>query len=276
MLSASQPPLEVSYRDLGQGVNPATVRMQANGAALQVACTPTDVTARCTPHVSLADGVVTLTATVQDYAGNTSLPATLRITVDTVPPLPPNLGQLTVGPVSNGQVMVTGAVGSVEGGATVTITNPRTGETETVTANADGSFTAQLAAQAGDQLSVVVTDAAGNTSPAGQLPVGPPPDPVDIPFRAIWDGMNRALLAGDKATALTYLTPSAQVKYGPVFDALLPHMAEIIASYLPLQRVAVAEDMGEYAVTRLSDGQLHLFLIYFLKDEAGVWKLEAM
>jgi hypothetical protein len=79
-----------------------------------------------------------------------------------------------------------------------------------------------------------------------------------------------------ECTALSYLTPGAQVKYGPVFDALLPHMAEIVASYSPLQQVMVSENLGEYAVTRTINGKIYLFLLYFLKDENGVWKLEAM
>src|SRR5207244_11267469 len=81
--------------------------------------------------------------------------------VDTDPPPAPTLRLITVSGVTNGQVTVTGAAGSVEGGARVTITNTRTGEKVTVTANADGSFTAQIAAQAGAVWSIVVTDAAG-------------------------------------------------------------------------------------------------------------------
>ncbi len=53
-------------------------------------------------------------------------------------------------------------------------------------------------------------------------------------------------------------------------------MAEIIRSYSPLQRVYAAEDVGEYAVIRTREEQNHRFLIYFVKDPDGMWKLEAM
>jgi hypothetical protein len=66
------------------------------------------------------------------------------------------------------------------------------------------------------------------------------------------------------------------VKYDPVFDALMPHMAEIITSYSPLQRMSVFAEMGEYAVLRTIDEKNHLFLIYFVKDTTGVWKVEAL
>jgi len=239
----------------------------ANETTAQPSFTP-DLAGTYVGQVIVNDGII-------DSEPDTAL-VTVTVPPDTTPPAPADLGKITVSESVNGQSTVTGTAGSVEGNSQVQITNPRTGQVTTVTAAADGSFTAQVAAQAGDALSVVVQDAAGNGSPAGELQVGPPIDPVDVPFRAIWDGMNRALLAGDKATALSYLTPGAQVKYAPVFDALLPHMAEIVASYSPLQRVSISETIGEYAVTRVSNGKAYLFLIYFLKDEDGVWKLEAM
>jgi hypothetical protein len=377
-------------------------------------------------------------------------PDTVTITVpDTTPPSPADLGKITIGPITNGQVTITGSAGSVEGGATVTITNPRTNEVVTVTANADGSFTAQIGAQVGDSLSIVVTDSAGNASPirtlqlaaalqlaitspavgtsivsnrvrvtgtvqgplntgvvvngvvaliynglfvadnvplsvgtntltavattqSGQsvqtqvtvnseatpllLEVATSPTSgivplavtftyqfgsasslqslrldfdgdgtfefftsdltvplqhtyttpglylarlqvtaqngdvteaqvaivvqdaavMDVLYTATWNGMNAALVAGNKATALSFLTVGAQEKYSPVFDVLLPHMSEIVASYSPLQRLSASGGVGEYAVIRTLDGQNHLFLIYFVQDAAGVWKLEAM
>jgi enamine deaminase RidA (YjgF/YER057c/UK114 family) len=254
----------------------SSVQLQMNALALPSTCTITPPELTCTPGTALPEGAVAVSATIADFAGNLSLPATRQITIDTTPPATPQSGRITVSAVTNGQVTVSGSAGSVEGSSQVRITNPRTGQITTVTANADGSFSAQVPAQPGDLLSVVVKDAAGNTSPAGQLPVGRPIDPVDVPFVSVWNGMNAALLAGNKAAALSFLTFGAQAKYGPVFDALLPHMAGIIASYSPLQRVSVSENVGEYAIIRTLDGANHLFLVYFVKSAEGVWKLDAM
>ncbi len=381
-----------------------------------------------------------------------SEPDTITITVpDTTPPPPADLGKITVGAITNGQVTITGSAGSVEGNAQVNIANPRTNETITITANADGSLTVQIGAQVGDQLSIIVTDSAGNSSTPGAVTVsngssgavtitsptpgaslttdrvrvtgtvqgplntgvtvngvvaliyngvfvadnvalvqgentltaiattqsgssvqaqvtvtsdatplllevaaapssGIAPLPVtftyqfgstvpiqslsldfdgngvfdfftsdpatalqhtyttpglnlvrlqvtdqngviseaqvaivvqdaaamDVLYKALWNGMNAALVAGDKTTALSFLTNGAQEKYGPVFDVLLPHMADIIASYSPPRSVSMSEAIGEYAITRVSNGKAYLFLIYFLKDADGVWRLEAM
>jgi hypothetical protein len=210
-----------------------------------------------------------------------SAPDTVTVKVfvefDTTPPPPADLERITLSPITNGQVIVTGATGSVEGEARVTIGNARTGETVTVEANADGSFTAQIAVQEGDALSIVVSDEAGNTSAVVYSSVPKTPETLENEmFQSIWDSMNAALLAGDKAKALTFLTPGAQRKYGPVFDALLPYMPQIVPSYSPLQRVSVSAEIAEYAVNRTIDGQDWIFLIYFVKDPDGVWRLDAM
>jgi hypothetical protein len=98
---------------------------------------------------------------------------------------------------------------------------------------------------------------------------------LDQQLRAIWSGMNDALLAGDRDRALTYLSDSAREKYAPVFDRLLPHMPAIIASYSPLQSVTLSPEIGEYAINRTLDGVNRVFLIYFARDR-GAWRLDAM
>ncbi len=276
VLNSNRPPLTLSASDRGQGVDPNSVQLQMNALALPSTCTTTPPELTCTPGTALPEGAVAVSATIADFAGNLSLPATRQITIDTTPPTAPQSGRITVSTITTGQVTVTGTAGSVEGNSQVRITNPRTGQVTTVTATADGSFTAQVAAQAGDSLSVVVQDAAGNVSTVGQVQVGRPTDPVDVPFVSVWSGMNAALLAGDKATALSFLTFGAQAKYGPVFDALLPHMVEIVASYSSLLRMSVSAEVGEYIIIRVINGKSHLFYIYFLKDENGVWKIDAM
>ena len=61
-----------------------------------------------------------------------------------------------------------------------------------------------------------------------------------------------------------------------MFDALLPHMPEIVASFSPLQRVSLLPDIGEYGINRTIDGRNRVFLIYFLRDTDGVWRIDAM
>jgi hypothetical protein len=97
-----------------------------------------------------------------------------------------------------------------------------------------------------------------------------------LKLRAIWAGMNDALVAGDKERALGFFSASAQAKYGPVFDQLLPDMPAIIASYSPLQQASLSTELGEYAINRTLEGVDRIFFIYFVRDRNGIWHLEGM
>ena len=99
---------------------------------------------------------------------------------------------------------------------------------------------------------------------------------VDALLHSLWNGTSAALAAGDKEAALTYLTPGAQQKYAPVFDALLADMPTIVASFSALQPVSLSPSIGAYAINRTIDGRDRIFFIYFLKDADGVWRLDAM
>lgn len=120
--------------------------------------------------VHLAEGSNILDLIATDRAGNSATLA-LHLTLDTVPPAIPDAGLITISRAVNGVVTVTGSAGSVEPNAQVVIRNTRTGQTVTVTANADGSFTATIAAQAGDDFVIIARDKAGNESAPTQKSV---------------------------------------------------------------------------------------------------------
>ncbi len=85
------------------------------------------------------------------------------ITVGPADPIDP--AYTYVSDILNGQITVTGLPGGLYSGATVTITNTQSGATVTATVNANGGFTAQIAAQLGDNLSLVVRNPTGDPSP---------------------------------------------------------------------------------------------------------------
>lgn len=400
-----------------------------------------------TASVDLVEGINPITAIATTVNGSMSV--TISVTLDTTPPAAPVARLITIGTSANGAANIAGRAGSVEAGAWATMTNSRTGESAAVASDALGAFTAALAAQSGDSITIHATDRAGNAGPAITLPVSSmsvsitaPTDgttvqsdrvtvhgtfqgdantgvavngmaaltdgtsfvAVDVPllagdnfitavatnlrgdsasqsmtvtaqptctitltltatpaggvaplwvgftyqvdasvvvqslqidldgdgvddfdttdparplryeygtpglylarlrvtdsqgavyeatagvqvaalasmdalFQNLWSGMTAALSAGDREAALTYLTVGAQAKYGRVFDALLGEMPAIIGSFSPLQRASISSDVGEYASNRTIDGRNRLFLIYFLKDYDGVWRIDAM
>lgn len=118
-----------------------TASLSLDGAALAL-----DAALHFSHSVTLAEGENTYNFAATDAAGNTGT-AAARVTLDTQPPSLPESSQIQVGAAEGGAITVTGVVSSVEAGAILVITNPRTGETVTVAANPDGSFFAQIAAQ---------------------------------------------------------------------------------------------------------------------------------
>jgi hypothetical protein len=99
---------------------------------------------------------------------------------------------------------------------------------------------------------------------------------LDQTLRAVWNGMKTALTAGDKTRAMQYLDASAQQRYGPVFDLLLPSMPQIAATFSDLQSVALSGGIGEYAINRTINGENRIYFIYFGRNGDGVWRLGSM
>lgn len=99
---------------------------------------------------------------------------------------------------------------------------------------------------------------------------------LDQLFTSLWGGMNDALIRGDVNGAAQYLNEGAKRKYQPIFEALKPQFPQIIASYSQLRRISITDSIGEYAIVRPYNGQNRVYLIYFLQDADGVWRMDAM
>ena len=120
------------------------------------------------PAASLASEAsytLSVAGTVRDLQGYPlGQPLTVPFTVrDTIPPAMPPAGAITATfPDADGMITVTGTQGSVELGASVLVINDTSGEIVGVQPATNGSFTAKIAAQLGDEIQVVMMDAAGN------------------------------------------------------------------------------------------------------------------
>jgi RHS repeat-associated protein len=180
------PTLQVNYSDLGSGIDATSLAFAVSGSALAASCTYGGAGATCTPGMPLPEGTITLTATVEDFAGNISPPAAVTFTVDTIPPAAVDPQKVTVTTPAAGSSTVSAGAGSAEAGATVLLTDAGAGSTATTVVAADGSFSAAIACGVGDQIQIVLRDAAGNSSAPAVVTVpgptgnGPPPDPATV------------------------------------------------------------------------------------------------
>ncbi len=198
--------------------------------------------------VALVEGPNPITVTATDTASNTST-VTITVTLDTAAPADPDLDRIDISdPDANGQVTVTGQDGAVEAGATVTITNTRTGASVTVTANANGAFTAQLAGQRGDTYNIRVTDAAGNTSQAGQLFSNLPPVLAPI-------GNRTAPVGQTLSFTLSATDPEGDALFFGATPLPLPANATLNNTTGEFRFVPAANQVGSFTLTfNVSDG----------------------
>lgn len=218
-------------------------------------------------NVPLVAGSNILTATLTTPAGQTASQS-ITITSNAVPPaiqISPDrfegIAPLTVNfnfagvNISSLNISVAGQVSIVSGINSMAVTYPAAGAYPTTL-----TYTDSMGATITQSYVIVAHDAAQ----------------VDLQFKALWSGMSNALVAGDKAAALAYLSGSAQVKYGPVFDALAPDFAQIMLTWSPPLKANLSSSIGEYGVVTTNAGVRQLFLIYFVKGTDGVWRLDGM
>jgi RHS repeat-associated protein len=214
----------VTYADTGSGVALSTLQIVLDGSALTPTCTVGASAATC-PAPLLADGSYTLNAEIQDQAGNLAT-ASVSFILDRQPPVAADPARIQVSTVQGGSVTVTGSSGSVEPSVQVRLSNTRTGSVVLVTADATGSFTAQLIGQAGDNITLQLLDAAGNTSGAQSFTVGGgslPPDPAVVAPPLVATGVTPLA----EATAFLYTGPTP-IQRGMVAGTLEPRRVAVV------------------------------------------------
>lgn len=441
-LNSKTPLLHFSFSDIGIGVNPVSLVITDNGLPLGVICTAHTDTSACTPTLSLSEGVHTLNAIVKDYAGNTSAPATVSFTVDTIPPeitltspadglqtteaeinitgqlseyatttlngaavtldvnnhfnhgpvtlhegenaytlnatdRAGNIGTLTFkviyipvkvtilspasgatlnsdhtlvigtykGPLNTG-ITVNGVVAETDGdnfyadnvplnagantltatattpsGASATdsvtvtgsgqppqvqisadpqsgiaplqvsftVTNNTTNTITKIDVDFDGNGTLDITKTNPDtpiehtyttpgvyQASVSVTDNLGQTYTSNHVIVARSVASMDILLRGVYGDLLDDLRSGNIEAALQSVSGGANEKYRRVFSALKSDLATVVNNLGTLQDGAISNEMAEYVIVRNTPDGPQAFLIYFIRSEDGIWRIDGM
>jgi hypothetical protein len=223
--------------------------------------------------VQLTTGTNTITATLTTLDGQVTTqsvvvtstgPAPIRITAAPTDGLGPLIVTFDITPASG--VVIQKVEVDVDGNGTVEQTLVAEPWTTTATYSGSGKINTV----------VRVTDASGAVYTQSVPIVLTNQTLLDQTLRAVWNGMKTALTARDKTRAMQYLDASAQQRYGPVFDILLPSMSQIVATFSDLQSVALSGGIGEYAINRTINGENRIFFIYFGRNGDGVWRLGSM
>ena len=195
-----------------------------------------------TPYTLTVDGIRDLQGYVLPQA------VTSRFTSrDTTPPPPPAAGAIgATFPDAEGMIDVTATQGSAEADDTVLVINDTSGEIDSVSPQSDGSFTARIAAQLGDEIQIVLMDPAGNQTLVSYLT-----------FKA-HDGRTLVTAKGGKVEGeggsrleipQGALVGPAVVKITPVPESALPHPVPSQAKFLAALDVETGDIPFQQPVT---------------------------
>lgn len=99
---------------------------------------------------------------------------------------------------------------------------------------------------------------------------------MDQMFSDLLDEMFKELSDSDVAAAMKYFTLDAQVSLGPSLVLLLEQIDQVAANYTNPERISINDVMAEYVVRRVGGDGDRVFMITFLKDKDGEWKINNM
>lgn len=167
-ITSNKPGIQVKFTDSESGINPSTCKIKVDSGSEQsvtLSGSGDTYTGTFTPTSALADGSHTVTVYAYDYDGNKSNVATVTFKVDTTPPTlnvtAPTDNLIT----NNSSVTVTGTTNDATSSPVTLTVKLNSGSAQSVTVNANGSFSKALTLTTGtNTITVVATDAAGKST----------------------------------------------------------------------------------------------------------------
>jgi Glucodextranase, domain B/PKD domain len=121
-----------------------------------------------------------------------------------------------------------------------------------------------------------VTDATGTVHGATHLIVVSRFDDMEQILRGVYTGMLDHLKVGDIDGALTSITGGTRQKYKAIFEALEPNLTTVVDQLGTIERIVISERFAELTVVREKNGGRRAYLVYLLRSEDGVWRIESM
>jgi len=222
-------------------------------------------------NVPLQPGNNTLTVTLTTPPSNQTTTQTLSVT---------STGSATI------EVLASPAQGVAPFSVVFTINNRTGNSIQSVRADysGTGSFTNvdpstlsnNYTASGIYQAAFIITDSTGASYQQTVLITVQDTARIDQMLQTAWWGFTTALAAQDRTQALQYFNEQAQQKFQPVFQTLATDLPQIVASFSSPQLVSVTNEIGEYAINRTIGGVDRIFLIYFMRDADGVWRIDDM
>ncbi|HEX8738905.1 MAG TPA: hypothetical protein VF925_02045, partial [Casimicrobiaceae bacterium] len=95
-------------------------------------------------------------------------------------------------------------------------------------------------------------------------------------IRAVYEQMLTRLGAGNVTGALTAFTKSAYEKYEGIFNQLQPDLSTIVGQAGTITGMTFNLDVAELNVVRDTADGPQQFMVYLIRSEDGVWRVDGM
>jgi len=99
---------------------------------------------------------------------------------------------------------------------------------------------------------------------------------IDAKVQNTWSGFRGALAAGNAVGAASYFSSRARARYATFFNEQQGQLAALGADLPTPQAVEISGTYAEYAMVREIGGVSRLFLVQFVRDADGVWRIAGM
>lgn len=126
------------------------------------------------------------------------------------------------------------------------------------------------------QANITVTDNLGTQHASGHTIVVSDITNMDAMLRGIYSGILDRLRVGAIDGALNSVSSEIQDKYQTIFNTLQSNLPTIVDQLGTLQTGTIGVNLAEYAIVRNESGVDRAYLIYFIRDENGVWRIGGM
>ena len=124
--------------------------------------------------------------------------------------------------------------------------------------------------------SITVQDNLGGSYTSQQTIIVNAVADMDMRLRGIYNNMRDRLRVGAIDGALNFVSGGVREKYNSVFTTLQANLPILVDQLGALNSGPIGSDIAEYIVIRDVGGSKKAFLIYFMKGEDGVWRIDGM
>ncbi len=100
---------------------------------------------------------------------------------------------------------------------------------------------------------------------------------IDQIIQPLWQDFKTSLSSSNVNQAVNLFAADSQQKYQNIFEALGSELPNVVSSFSDLQKGGfTSSGIAEYAINRTINGTDYIFLVYFIKDDLGVWRIYSM